>query len=248
MRLLGAIGEWTAQEFVVVLTALGALLTGLYGFLRWYAGYRNQTAKQARLLNEHEHLQTDLDGATMEGAIDNQKQLQFGRDTTAAHYLILFRTHNGDGVPKPTTPIKSTALMEAKKASRDVDSILEDWQAEPVDMAFLEFLALAISRVGETVLIDASKLPEGPLRDRYCARHTPYGVVTYVDSVDHHPTFLIALFGSAHSATIGKSRDVLLRVAGRIRLNERTIAEKRARVAAIETQLTKSFEREQSES
>lgn len=244
MRLLGDAATWTTGEVATLLAGVTALATALIGFLKWYLGFRRQGEKQERLLNEHELLETDLASATIEAAIENQKQLQFGCDATTAHHLILFRTHNGDGIPKPTTPIKSSALFEAIKSSRDIDPILDDWKAEPVDLVFMEFLATALSKFGETVLIDASLLPEGPLRDRYESRRTPFALLTYVDSIDHYPTFLIAFYANETKARRPDHRNRILTVAGRIRQNERTVAAKKARVAAVESQLTKSFEAE----
>lgn len=245
MQLLGELRDWTATEIGTVVAALTALFTAIGTALRAYFNFRQRAERRERLANEHDALETDLASETIQAAIENQKQIQFGCDSTLAHNLILFRTHNGDGIPKPTTPIKSTALLEATKPSRDVDPILEDWQAEPVDLVFMELLATALAKLGETILIDAGKLSEGPMRDRYQARKTPFALLTYVDSIDHHPTFLIGFYGNEAKARKVEHRTRILTVAGRIRQNERTLAAKRARVAAVESQLTKSYEQEE---
>jgi hypothetical protein len=205
---------------------------------------RDRAARQKRMLDEHEILESDLNGEVMELALENQKLLQSTVDA-GAHYAIVFRTHNGDGIPKPTTPIKSTATLEAHKPS--VRAMKDDWAAEPVDVALLEVLQTAIARQGEAVLVQQEKLPDGPLKDRYEHWKTPYALLTYVDAVDHYPTFFVAFYSSPEKALKGSHRTLVVGVANRMRAGERSIAMKRARITALDSELTKSFERERSE-
>jgi hypothetical protein len=240
MRLFGAISDWSVEQIVAMSVALGGLLTGFYAFLKWWLTFRSKSQKQSQLLDIREMVDAELASEVIGASHDIQREVQLVNDRSAAHHTILFHTHNGDGIPKPAQQIKSTADLEAYK--HQLRPIKPDWIADPVRDTFAEFLLQAISKQGEAILIDADKLPDCPMKDRFAAWRVPYALLTYVDSIDHFPTFLLACYGGAEKAERKMNRQFVVMGANAIRARQRLVAAKKARVAAIEAKLTKTFE------
>ena len=161
--------HWTIQIIVVVLSS-----TGIWSTIRWFFDRRDRK-RQHKIADRYRSI-----------AETYSIMMALQVDTTADR-VVLLKSENGGGIPRPGVQVKSSVIAEVE--NRSIEKVANKWFNVPIDSDYANILATVSSQGVHVVKKEA--LSEGSaLRDIYEADGVTWSLVYRLGMCDEYMLYL----------------------------------------------------------